>query len=76
MVFSVRVPSAESGSPSLRRDALLAAVPGLVHHSGGDEDAESEDEAVVVRSASMIPSLLLMLALAMLGEGALTGRRT
>lgn len=76
MVFSVRVPSAESGSPSLRRDALLAAVPGLVHHSAGDEAEESEGEAVVVRSASMIPSLLLMLALAMLGEGALTGRRT
>ena len=71
---SVRVPGEESVSRPIDRGDLLAAVPGLVHHSG-DRDASSDEEAVVVRRASLGPQLLLVLALPMLGEGLLGGRR-
>ena len=73
-VFSVRVPVEESVSRPIDRGDLLAAVPGLVHHSG-DRDASSDEEAVVVRRASLGPQLLLVLAMMMLGEGLLAGRR-
>jgi hypothetical protein len=74
MVFSARVSQLESRLTRLDRRALLAAVPGLVLHDGssivaGDEPGE------VVRTAAVGPWVLVMLALAMLGESFLAGRR-
>ena len=74
-VFSVRVPVQESLVRRLDRADLLAAVPGLVHHSGGLDAATEDEEAKVVRRASMGPALLALLALMLVGEGVLTGRR-
>lgn len=74
-VFSVRVPVTESLARPLDRGDLLAAVPGLVHHAGGANATTDDEEAVVVRRASLGPHLLVLLALMLLGEGVLTGRR-
>jgi len=75
-VFSARVPAAESLGRRIDRAALLDAVPGLIHHTGGAEEETQGDEAVVVRSASMGGGLALALALALLLEGLLIGRRS
>ncbi len=74
-VFSARVPAEESSGRRLDRQALLEAVPGLVHHTGVGPAEGSDDEAVVVRSASLGTALVLALALALLAEGVLVGRR-
>ena len=74
-VFSGRVPTEESAGRSLDRAALLEAVPGLVHHSGDQSAETSEGEAVVVRTASLGAALVLVLALALMFEGLLVGRR-
>ncbi|MCP4867558.1 MAG: VWA domain-containing protein [Proteobacteria bacterium] len=73
-VFSVRVPLDESILVPADRDLLLDAVPGLVHHGGGASVA-AEEPGKVVRTASLAPAMLLLLALAMLGEVFLAGRR-
>jgi len=73
-LFSVLVPTAESALTAAGRDALLAAVPGLVFHGDGTEtglDAPGE----VVRTASLVPGLLGLLVVMLLGEGLLLGRR-
>jgi len=74
-VFSVRVPLEESLARTMDRADLLAAVPGLVHHTGASDEATGNDEAVVVRRASLGPALIALLALMLLSEGVLTGRR-
>lgn len=74
-VFSVRVPIEESLARPLDRSDLLASVPGLVHHSGAQDAVTGDDEAVVVRRSSLGPALLAMLALMLLSEGVLAGRR-
>ncbi len=74
-VFSVRVPLEESAARQLDRGDLLASVPGLVHHTGTRDAASNDEEAVVVRRSSLGPALLAMLALMLLGEGVLAGRR-
>ncbi|MCO4771576.1 MAG: VWA domain-containing protein [Deltaproteobacteria bacterium] len=74
-VFSARVPAEESLGRHLDRAALLDAVPGLIHHSGSQDADQSDDEAVVVRTASLGAALVLALALALLFEGLLIGRR-
>lgn len=73
-VFSVRVPLDESMLVVADRDLLLDAIPGLVHHSSGASVA-AEEPGKVVRTASGAPALLALLALAMLGEVLLAGRR-
>lgn len=74
-VFSARVPLEESLGRRLDRQGLLEAVPGLVHHTGSGPAESAGDEAVVVRSASLGGPLILALALALLFEGLLIGRR-
>lgn len=73
-LFSVRVPADESALRPLERDALLAAVPGLHYHRRGDE-AVAETVGEVVRTASLAPLLAALIALLLLGEAALIGRR-
>ncbi len=74
-VFSVRVPVDESSLAAASREQLLDAVPGLVHHGGGAAVA-AEEPGKVVRTASLGPALLLLLALLLTGETALAGRRS
>lgn len=74
-VFTVRVPAAESSLSPADRDALLAAVPGLIFHGGAGEDPATETRGEVVRTASLAPWLVGVLLLSLLGEGILGGRR-
>jgi hypothetical protein len=71
----VRVPAAESSLSPADRDALLAAVPGLIFHGGAGEDPATETRGEVVRTASLAPWLVGVLLLSLLGEGILGGRR-
>lgn len=73
-VFSARVPASESARGAADRDALLASVPGLVHHGeGGPVTAEAPGQ--VIRTASLAPLALALLALMLLGEGIVATRR-
>jgi hypothetical protein len=72
-LFAVRVPEAESRLSPAGRDALLAAVPGLIFH--GEGGAVGEDAGEIVRTASLVPALLGLLALMLLSEGAMVGRQ-
>jgi len=74
-LFSVRVPEDESLLRPADRKALLAAVPGLVHHGAGSSTA-SDAPGKVVRTASLGPGLLALLALCLVGEAVLAGRQT
>jgi hypothetical protein len=73
--FTVRVAPAESSLKPAPSDVLLAAVPGLVFHGQGGSLA-SDSVGEVVRKASALPALLLLLGLALLAEAALAGRRS
>ena len=73
-VFSVRVPVAESERSPASRDALLASVPGLVHHGDGDP-VTADAPGKVIRTASLAPAALALLALLLLGEGLVATRR-
>jgi len=73
-LFPVRVPALESELQPATSEALLRAVPGLIHHGPGSSVA-ADEPGEVVRTSALAPALLLVLALALLGEAVVAGRR-
>jgi hypothetical protein len=73
--FSVRVPQAESRLVAVDANRLLSAVPGLIFHGQGEAVAEAR-RGEIVRRASALPFVLLILALFLLGETVVAGRRS
>lgn len=73
-LFSVRVPARESELREASSEALLRAVPGLIHH-GPSSSVAAEEPGEVVRTSALAPALLVFLVLALLGEVVVAGRR-
>jgi len=72
--FTVRVATSESSLRPATASELLAAVPGLVFHGHGGSVA-SASLGEIVRRASALPALLLLLGICFLGEATIAGRR-
>jgi len=73
-VFTLRVPSRESRLTGVSASDLQRAVPGLVFH--GDADVSVRDSpGEIVRTASMLPFLLLALLAFLAGEVVLSTRQ-
>ena len=73
-LFSVRVPALESELRPASSQALLRAVPGLIHHGPGSTVA-AEEPGEVVRTSALAPALLIALVLSLLAEVVVAGRR-
>ena len=73
-LFSVRVPALESELRPAVADALLRAIPGLIHHGQGSS-VVAEEPGEVVRTSALAPALLIAIMLALLAEVAVAGRR-
>jgi hypothetical protein len=73
-IFSVRVPGAESRLGKVTAGMLHAELPGLVFHGAGGGQGDDEP-GEVLRTASLLPLLLVLLAMVLASEAILGGRR-
>jgi len=74
-MFSIRVPAAESRMTPIDSETLLQAIPGLVFHGSGQEGVAAQP-GEVLRTASLAPLVVVLLALVLLFEVWLGGRRS